>query len=198
MRLRNDVWLVAVFVAAAVGCDDPYAEIGDSDTGESPAKVAPKVDAPRRAPVLEYEDAEDFAVLNDRSNLRPSDVSPLEHRRRLDLRFRQELLQEMDGVTFPTQEEIAALSMRWFAAGTGVFVQNPTLRPFTVSAYFSATAEPTCGQTVGIRAVLPGESVMLSPLDPSECVLDRADVTLTDEYGFFVDRISVEAEERKP
>jgi hypothetical protein len=77
-------------------------------------------------------------------------------------------------------------------------VQNPTERPFTASAYFSATSEPACGVTVPMRAVPAGGSAMLSPQDTSECVIDRADVTLTDEYGFLVDQITVAPEERKP
>jgi hypothetical protein len=198
MHSPSDLCLVAVFVATIMGCDDPHAEVGDFDTGDLPAEVATKVDVPRRAVSLEYEDAEDFAISNDRSNLRRSDVSPLEHRRRLSLRFRDELQQQIDGVQFPTDEEVASLSMRWFVTGTGIVVQNPTERPFTASAYFSATSEPACGVTVPMRAVPAGGSAMLSPQDTSECVIDRADVTLTDEYGFLVDQITVAPEERKP
>ena len=202
MHLRTKLCLVTVFVAAATGCDEPYAETRDFDTGDLPTEVAAeaatKVDSPRRAASLEYEDAEDFAILNDRSNLRRSDVSPLEHRRWLNLRFRDELRQQMDGVQFPTDEEVASLSMRWFVTGTGIMVENPTERPFTVSAYFSGTAEPACGVTVPMRAVPAGGSAMLSPPDPSKCVFDRADVTVTDQYGFLVNPIAVEREEREP
>jgi hypothetical protein len=198
MHLPTDLCLVAVFVATVMGCDDPYAEISDFDTGDLPAEAATKVDGPRRAASLEYEDAEDSAILNDRSNLRRSDVSPLEHRRWLSLRFRDELRQQMDGVQFPTDEEVASLSMRWYVTGTGIVVQNSTERPFTASAYFSATSEPACGVTVPMRAVPAGGSAMLSPEDTSDCVIDRADVTLTDEYGFLVDQIAVEREEGEP
>jgi hypothetical protein len=198
MHLRTDLCLVAVFVATVMGCDDSYAEVSDSDTGDLPAEAASKVDGPRRAASLEYEDAEDSAILNDRSNLRRSGVSPLEHRRSLSLRFRDELRQQMDGVQFPTDEEVASLSIRWFVTGTGIVVQNPTERPFTVSAYFSATAEPACGVTVPMRAVPAGGSAMLSPEDSSECVIDQADVTLTDEYGFLVNQLAINAEEREP
>jgi hypothetical protein len=202
MHLRTDLCLVTVFVATAMGCDDPYAEISDVDTGDLPAEVvaeaAAKVDRPQRAASLEYEDAEDFAILNDRSNLRRSDVSPLEHRRRLSLRFRDELRQEMDGVQFPTDAEVASLSIRWYATGTGIVVQNPTERPFTVSAYFSATAEPACGVTVPMRAIPARGSVLLSPKDAGACVIDRADVTLTDQYGFLVNQTAVAPEEREP
>ena len=184
MHSPTEVCLVTVFVAAAMGCDDPYAEVSDLDTG----------DGPRRAASLEYEDAEDLAILNDRSNLRRSDVSPLEHRRWLNLRFRDEL----DGAQFPTDAEVASLSIRWFVTGTGIAVQNPTERPFTVSAYFSATAKPACGATVPMRAVRAHGSAMLSPQDTSECVFDRADLTLTDEYGFLVNQIAVAPEEREP
>jgi hypothetical protein len=104
----------------------------------------------------------------------------------------------VDGVTFPTDEEIASVSIRWFVTGTGIVVENPTERPFTVSAYFSATAEPPCGAAVPMRSVAAGGSAMLSPQDATECVIDRADPSLTDEYGFFVNLIIVEAEERKP
>jgi hypothetical protein len=166
MHLRTDLCLVTVFVATAMGCDDPYAEISDVDTGDLPAEVAAeaatKVDGPRRAASHEYEDVEDLAILNDRSNLRRSEVSPLEHRRWLNLRFRDELRQQMDWVQFPTDAEVASLSMRWFATGTGIVVQNPTERPFTASAYFSATAEPACGVAVPMRAVPAGGSAMLS------------------------------------
>jgi hypothetical protein len=99
---------------------------------------------------------------------------------------------------FPTDEEVASLSMRWFVTGTGIFIQNPTERRFTASAYFSARAEPACGVTVPMRAVPAGGSAMLSPQDSVECVLDRADVTLTDEYGFLVNQIAVEREEGEP
>jgi hypothetical protein len=202
MHLQTDLCLVTVFVATVTGCDEPYAEVSDFDTGDPPAEVAAeaatKVDGPRRAASLEYEDAEDSAILNDRSNLRRSDDSPLEHRRRLSLRFRDELRQQMDGVQFPTDEEVASMSMRWFVTGTGILVQNPTERPFTASAYFSATSESACGVTVPMRAVPAGGSAMLSPEDSVECVIDRADVTLTDEYGFLVDQIAVEREEREP
>jgi hypothetical protein len=198
MHLRTDLCLVTVFVGTVMGCDDPYAEVSDFGTGDLPAEAATKVDGPRRDASFQYEDAEDFAILNDRSNLRRSDVSPLEHRRRLSRRFRDELRQQMDGVQFPTDVEIASLSMRWFVTGTGIVVQNPTERPFTASAYFSATAQPACGVTVPMRAVPAGGSAMLSPEDTSECVIDRADVTLTDEYGFLVDQIAVEREEREP
>jgi hypothetical protein len=191
MHLRSDLCLVAVFVATVMGCDDRHAEVGDFDTGDLPAEA-------HRAASLEYEDAEDSAILHDYSNLKRSDVSPLEHRRRLSLRFRDELRQQMDGVQFPTDEEVASMSMRWFVTGTGILVQNPTERPFTASAYFSATAEPACGVTVPMRAVPAGGSAMLSPQDTSECVIGRADVTLTDEYGFLVDQITVAPEERKP
>jgi hypothetical protein len=198
MHLRTDLCLVTVFVATAMGCDDPYAEVSDFDTGDLPAEAAAEVDGPQRAALLEYEDAEDFAILNDHSNLRRSDVSRLDHRRSLSLRFRDELRQQMDDVQFPTDEEVASLSMRWFVTGTGIVVQNPTERPFTVSAYFSAAAEPACGVTVPMRAVPAGGSAMLSPQDSAECVIDRADVTLTDEYGFLVNQIAVEREEREP
>jgi hypothetical protein len=198
MHLRIDLCLVTVFVVTTMGCDDPHTEVSDLDTGDLPAEAATKVDGPRRAASLEYEDAEDFAILNDRSNLRRSDVSPLEHRRWLSLRFRDELRQQMDGVQFPTDEEIASLSMRWFATGTGIVVQNPTERPFTVSAYFSATAEPACGVTVPMRVVPAGGSAMLSPQDTSGCMIDRADVTVTDEYGFLGNQIAVAPEERQP
>jgi hypothetical protein len=198
MHLRTDLCLVTVFVAATMGCDDPYAEVSDLDTGDLPAEAATKVDGPRRAASLEYEDAEDVAILNDRSNLRRSDVSPLEHRRWLSRRFRDELRQQMDGVQFPTDEEVASLSMRWFVTGTGIVVQNPTERPFTVSAYFSTTAEPACGVTVPMRAVPAGGSAMLSPEDSSGCMIDRADVTVTDQYGFLVNQITINEEEREP
>jgi hypothetical protein len=198
MRLRTELCLVAVFVAAAMGCDDPYAETSKVDTGDLPSEAAATVDEPQRAASLEYEDAEDSAILNDRSNLRRSDVSPLEHRRWLSRRFRDELRQQMDGVQFPTDEEVASLSMRWFVTGTGIVVQNPTERPFTVSAYFSATAEPGCGVTVPMRAIPAGGSALLSPEDSGECVIDRAVVTVTDEYGFLADQHTVEREERVP
>jgi hypothetical protein len=136
--------------------------------------------------------------LNDRSNLRRDESSVLDHRRSLSRRFRDEMLQDMEGVEFPTDEEVALVSMRWFVTGAGIVVENPTERPFTVSAYFSATAEPACGVAVPMRAVAPGGSAMLSPQDPSDCVIDRADVSLTDEYGFLVNLIAIEAEERKP
>jgi hypothetical protein len=166
MHSRTDLCLVVVCVATVMGCDDSYAEVSDSDTGDVPAEA-------HRAASLEYEDAEDFAILNDRSNLRRSDVSPLEHRRWLSLRFRDELRQQMDGVQFPTDEEVASLSMRWFVTGTGIVVQNPTERPFNVSAYFSATAEPACGVTAPMRAVPTGGSAMLSPEDSSVCSTGR-------------------------
>jgi hypothetical protein len=174
MHSRTDLCLAAVFVATVMGCDDPYAEVSDFDTGDPPADAATNVDRPRRAASLEHEDAEDAAILNDRSNLRRADVSLLEHRRRLSHRFRDELRQQMDGVQFPTDEEIASLSMRWYVTGTGIVVQNPTQRPFTASAYFSATAEPACGVSVPMRAVPAGGSAMLSlPQDSVECVIDR-------------------------
>lgn len=198
MHLRTDLCLVTVFVTTVMGCDDPYAEVSDFGTGDLPAEAATKVDGPRRAASLEYEDPEDLAILNDRSNLRRSDVSPLEHRLRLSRRSRDELRQELDGVQFPTDEEVASLSMRWFVTGTGIVVQNPTERPFTASAYFSATAEPACGVTVPMRAVPAGGSAMLSPEDSVECVIDRADVTLTDQYGFLVNQVAINAEEREP
>ena len=113
-------------------------------------------------------------------------------------RFRDELRQQMDGVQFPTDEVVASLSMRWFVTGTGIFIENPTERPFTASAYFSATAEPACGVTVPMRAVPARGSAVVSPQDASECVIDRADVTLTDEYGFLVNQIAVQREERQP
>lgn len=200
MHLRTDLGLVTVFVATVMGCDDPYAEVSELDTDAAPAEAAAKVDEARRAASRESEDAEDLAVLNDRSNLRHSDVTPLEHRRRLSRRFRDELRQQMDGVQFPTDAEVASLSMRWFVTGTGIVVQNPTERPFTASAYFSATAtaEPACGVSVPMRAVPAGGSAMLSPEDSGECVIDRADVTVTDQYGFLVDQIAVNAEAREP
>jgi hypothetical protein len=199
MHLRIDLCLVTVLAAAAIGCDaEPYAESSDFDSDEPPAKATPNLQGPRVSASLEYEDAEDFAIMNDRSNLRPSDVTPLEHRRSLGLRFRDELVAQMDGVTFPTDEEIASISMRWFVTGTGIVIQNPTERPFTVSAYFSATAERGCGVTVPTRAVAAGGSAMLSPLEGTDCVIDRADVLLTDEYGFLVNQIAVEREEREP
>jgi hypothetical protein len=199
MLLQTELCLtiVLVTVITAMGCDDPSA--GDNDFDEPRAAEAPPKDnVPRGRASLEYEDAEDFAILNDCSNLRRSNVSPLDHRRSLSRRLRDELLQNMEGVELPTDEEIALVSMRWFVTGTGIVVQNPTARPFTVSAYFSATAEPACGVTVPMRAVAPGGSAMLSPQDSGECVIDRADVSLTDEYGFLVNLIAVEAEERKP
>ena len=198
MHWRTDLCLVTVLVAAAMGGDEPSAENSDWRSDEFPAEATHEAHGSRRAVTLEYEDAEDFAILNDRSNLRRSDVSPLEHRRSLSLRFRDELLERMDEVTLPTDDEIASVSMRWFVTGTRIVVQNPTERPFTVSAWFSTTAEPECGVVVPMRAVAAGGSAMLSPLEASECVLDRADVTLTDEYGFFVNLISVEAKEPEP
>jgi hypothetical protein len=39
---------------------------------------------------------------------------------------------------------------------------------------------------------------MLSPEDTSECGIDRADVTVTDEYGFLVNQIAVAPEEHEP
>jgi hypothetical protein len=194
MHLRTDLGLVTVFVAAVMGCDDPYAEVNDFGTGDPPAEAATKLDGPQRAAPREHEDPEDLAILNDRSNLRRSDVSPLEHRRRLSLRFRDELRQEMDGVEFPTDEEVASLSMRWFVTGTGILIQNPTEHPFTASAYFSSTADPACGVGVPMRAVPAGGSAMLSPEGTGECVIDRADVTVTDQYGFLVNQLTVKPE----
>jgi hypothetical protein len=205
MHSRTDLCLVTVLVtglvtlvATALGCDEPYAETSDFRSDEPSAEATPKDDVPRPATSLEYEDAEDFAILNDRSNLRRSELSPLEHRRWLSLGFRDELVQDREGVEFPTEEEIALVSMRWFRTGTGIAIQNPTERPFTVSVYFSATAEPACGETVAMRAVAPGGSAVVSPRDSNDCVMDLADVSLTDEYGFLVNLITVEAEERKP
>jgi hypothetical protein len=198
MHLRTDLCLATVLVAAAMGCDEPFAENSGFGSEGPSADATHEADAPQRAVSLEYEDQEDFAIINDRSNLRRSDMTPLEHRRSLDLRFRDELLAQMDGVTFPTDEEIASVSMRWFATGRGIVVENPTERPFTASAYFSATAEPACGATVSLRAVAAGGSAMLSPPEATECAIDRADVTLTDEYGLFVNLITVEGGERKP
>jgi hypothetical protein len=196
MHSQTDLCLAIVLVATAMGCDDPYTRSGDFD--ERRAAEAPPKEAVPRGPIsLEYEDQEDFAILNDRSNLRHSELSPLEHRRRLSLRARDELLQDMEGVDFPTDEEIASVSMWWFMTGAGIAVQNPTKRPFTVSAYFSATAS-ACGEAVPMRAVSAGGSAMLSPQDSRDCAFDRAKVSLTDEYGFLVNLVAVEAEERKP
>lgn len=197
-RAARNRKLFTAFVAVFMGCDGPYTEVEDFDASSPAEESAPNVSEPRRASTLVYEDPEDFAILNDRSNLRPSDVSPVEHRRRLDLRFREELRQEMDGVQFATDEEIASLSMRWFVTGTGILIENPTQRPFSASAYFSATAEPACAVTVPLRAVPAGGSAMLSPQDPGECRIDRADVTVVDLYGFLVNRIVVEREGREP
>jgi hypothetical protein len=195
MHLRTDLCLVTVLVATVIGCDEePYAENGDFDEARA-AEATPKVPVTTRLVSLEYEDQDDFAILNDRSNLRRSDVSRLDHRRWLSLRARDELLREMEGVEFPTDEEIASLSMRWFVTGAGIVVQNPTERPFTVSAYFLGTADPACGETVPMRAVPAGGSAMLSPEDSGECMIDRVDVTLTDEYGFLVDSRTIKAGE---
>jgi hypothetical protein len=203
MHLRTDLCLVTVFAATVLGCDDPYAEVSDLGT-EDPATAAATEaasstkDGPRRAASPEHQDPEDVAISNDRSNLRRSDVSPLEHRRSLSLRSRDELLQQLHGVQFPTDEEVASLSMRWFVTGTGIVIQNPTERPFTASAYFSSTADPACGLSVPMRAVPAGGSAMLSPENPSGCTIGRADVTLTDDYGFLVDQIAVAPAEREP
>jgi hypothetical protein len=181
-----------------MGCDEPSAENSDWRSEELSAEATHESELPRRAGPLAYEDDEDFAILNDRSNLRPSDVSPLEHRRLLSLRFRDELLERMDEVKLPTDEEIASVVIRWFSTGTGIVVQNPTDRPFTVSAWFSVAAEPECGVAVPMRPVAARGSAILSPLEATECVIDRADVTLTDEYGFFVNLITIEAKEPEP
>lgn len=198
MHLQTEVCLAAVLVATAMGCDSPDADNGDFNEPAKAVETAPQEAVPRGPVSLEYEDPDDFAILNDRSNLRRDELSQLDHRRSLSRRFRDELLTDMQGVAFPTDEEIALVSMRWFVTGTGIVVQNPTTRPFTVSAYFSATAEPACGVAVPMHAVPAGGSATLSPQDTSECVIDRADVSLTDEYGFLVNLIAVEAEERKP
>jgi hypothetical protein len=198
MHSRTDLCLVTVLVGTTIGCDEPYADDGDFD--DPPVTEAtPKVAAPRGPVSLEYEDRDDFGILNDRSNLRRSELSPLEHRQWLNFRFRDELVQEMEGVEFPTDEEIASLSIRWFVTGAGIVVQNPTERQFTVSAYFSATTESgACGVAVPMRVVAAGASAMLTPQAPSDCVIERADVSVTDEYGFLVNLIAVEAEEREP
>jgi hypothetical protein len=198
MHLHTELSLATVLVATTMGCDDPDADNDDFNEPAEAVETAPQ-EAVLRAPVsLEYEDPDDFAILNDRSNLRRDELSPLDHRRWLSRRSRDELLAEMQGVVFPTDEEIALVSMRWFVTGTGIVAQNPTTRPFTVSAYFSATTAPACGVAVPMRVVAGGASAILTPQVLSDCMFDRADVSLTDEYGFLVNLIAVEAEERKP
>lgn len=198
MHLQTDLCVATVLVTSVIGCDDPYARSGEGDHDVRRAAEAPPNAVSHGPVLLEYEDDDDFAILNDRSNLKRDELSPLEHRRWLSLRARDQLLAEMHDVAFPTDEEIALVSTRWFATGTGIVVQNPTDRPFTVSAYFSATAEVACGEAVPMRAVSAGGSAILSPQDSRDCACDRAEVSLTDEYGFLVNLVAVEAEERKP
>jgi hypothetical protein len=51
---------------------------------------------------------------------------------------------------------------------------------------------------VPTRSVPARGSAMLSPQDSVECVLDRADVTITDQYGFLVNQLGINIEESKP
>jgi hypothetical protein len=56
MHSLTDMVLVAVFVAGALGCDDPYAEVSDSDTRDLPAEAASNDDGSQRTASFAYED----------------------------------------------------------------------------------------------------------------------------------------------
>jgi hypothetical protein len=167
--------------------------VGGCD-GESPPfeiEASPPASEERSAPSPEaatmvYEDAEDFAILNDLSNLRAPGLTAVEHERSLQQRARDELQREFPEVSFPSPEDVEALALRWFVQGVGVVAQNHSARSFEVAASFWSSEDEDCATTVPRKQVGPAEAAILGPFD-QECTPTHADVVIHDEYGFLLD-----------
>jgi hypothetical protein len=187
---------VATAFVAATACDF---ERSEQEQEQAPHASPDRLAAPPAAASAEqmvYEDEDEFAILNDRSNLRPPDMSVDEYRRLRQRSAQEELKQTFPEVSYPTQDDIDLLSLRWFAQGNGVVAQNQSARAFSVAAHFTYSVAPSCQASVPSKTVGPAESAMLVP-DDQGCEFDHATLIIDDEYGFFVDSVSVEPSEAK-
>jgi len=144
-----------------------------------------------------YEDEDDFAVLHDTSNLRPPEMDENAYRRLLQEPAREELRRQIPGMNTPTQADLDLLSMRWFAQGVGFVVQNHSERAFNIAAHFSSSTDSTCEFTVPWQSVGPKASAMYTAHE-HKCSADRAQLTINDDYGFFVDSVVVTPSETDP
>lgn len=199
MRSQSKIVPVIVSLAAAIACDAPDLDSRRTDgTAPDPGVPIDEVrpsNGPQTSGEMTYEDAEDFAILHDTSNLRPPDMDENEYERLLQRRDREELRQLLPDASFPTQADLELLALRWFAQGTGCVAQNHSERAFSIAAHFSSSTDPGCSFTVPWKAVGPKASVILAADASSDCTVDHAVVTINDEYGFFVDTVVVEPTE---
>jgi hypothetical protein len=199
MRSQSRTMLSIVSLTAMTACDVP--DLDSRSTGEAPPEggvateeIRPPTE-PESAGVMTYEDAEDFAILHDTSNLRPPDMDENDYRRLLQRRDREESKHTFPDASPPTQADLDLLALRWFAHGTGCVAQNHSERSFGVAAHFSSSIDPECNFTVPWKSVGAKGSALLAAPPESDCSADRAVVTINDEYGFFVDTIVVEPTE---
>jgi hypothetical protein len=201
MRSQSKLMLIAS-LAAITACDVPDPESQPIDGAPPDRGVATEeIDAPTEphaSGTMIYEDAEDFAILHDTSNLRPPDMDENDYRRLLQQRSREELSQLFPDMTPATQADLELLSIRWFVQGTGCIAQNHSERAFSIAAHFSSSTDPRCSFTVPWKSVGPSASVILAAPAESDCPSDQAVVTINDEYGFFIDTTTVRPSESLP
>jgi hypothetical protein len=190
--------VIATAILAATACDVERSEqerVPPPTNPEDVDFISPPTAAPE---TMIYEDDDDFAILNDRSNLRPPDMPETEYRRLRQRSAQEELRQTFPEVSYPTQDDVDLLSLRWFVQGNGVVAQNQSARAFSVAAHFTSSEDPACQASVPSKMVGPAESAMLAPPDQT-CDFDHVTLTINDEYGFLVDTVSMEpsAEKRR-
>lgn len=160
--------------------------------------VVPEVDRDGSASMSEaviFEDAQDFSIFHDTSNLRHPDMTKDDYRRSLQSPAREEFKRTLPDVHLATQLDLGLLSWRWFVQGSGFVVQNHSERSFSIAARFStsASADSDCQFTVPWKSVGPKASAMFTGRI-SECTADRAKIFINDEFGFFVGSAFVEPE----
>jgi hypothetical protein len=192
MRWRSDIAVVSLTVVIATACKDDERAIPlpmiDVSEGNRVATIVSGTEI--------YEDAEDFAIAHDASNLRPPSMSDADYQRALQEPERLTLAQIVPGVRYPEQTDLNLLDLRWFAHGVGIVAQNHSTHAFSLGARFGSSLDSTCSTAVPRTRIEPGESIVLEPLaqarpetepEEPECDVDLAQIVVHDAYGFFVE-----------
>jgi hypothetical protein len=173
-----------VVAGLAAGCDPSWRPLVEDNARSVPAQTSAAETGTEGAMLVE--DVDDHAILNDSSNLQPPGMARVEYESVLQQRARAEIERAFPGVVFATPEDAQRLSLRWFVQGAGVVVQSSAKRMFYVGAQFWAVNDEDCSEAVISKEIGPAEAIVLRPKD-SDCELDRASVTVRDEFGLFVD-----------
>jgi hypothetical protein len=143
---------------------------------------------------LVYENAEDYAIIHDTSNLHLSEMSEADHQRISQEHARHELEQAIPGVRFPESGDLKLLKPRWFMQGFGVVVQNRSTHTFSVGANFGSSHDPACRAAVARKRVEPSHSIILQPGE-LECEVNLAQLVVYDKHGFFAEYRTVTPQE---